>query len=109
MSLSGAIDPHHETNGAGRWWSVREIVEDLCIRLKTVRKWSPQGEPPAATRVESDAFEPEVDSAHLVTGSGGALIGEFDRPDRLEGVAVIQLTAGRPRDRVRSPSSWRAA
>jgi predicted DNA-binding transcriptional regulator AlpA len=45
VSLSEAVDSPHEDAGTRRWWSVREIAEDLCISLNTVYKWSSRGEP----------------------------------------------------------------
>ena len=45
MSHLGNTDPHPVPNDDHRWWSVREIAEDLCISLNTIYKWSSRGEP----------------------------------------------------------------
>ncbi len=45
MSLPHAPHSQPETGLDRRWWSVREIAEDLCVSLNTVYKWSSRGEP----------------------------------------------------------------
>ena len=40
MSLPHAPHSQPETGLDRRWWSVREIAEDLCVSLNTVYKWS---------------------------------------------------------------------
>lgn len=66
MSVSEAVDAQHDSAGARRWWSVREIADDLAISLNTVYKWSSKGEPwfphsirlaNGAKRVRGDWYE----------------------------------------------------
>jgi hypothetical protein len=45
MSLPAETDTYRQANDGHRWWSIKDIAEDLCISLNTAYKWSSRGEP----------------------------------------------------------------
>jgi Putative ATPase subunit of terminase (gpP-like) len=46
-----------------RWWSVKDIADDLCVSLNTVYKWSSRGQPwfPRAIRLANGEKRVRID------------------------------------------------